>query len=178
MDHTARTAVADASSSLSSLTHASSTRSSLTSNCRPTHPPWPPHDLRRRLTCRSPETPKPGAAKPPEQRRSAKLDDPEEKRHEDSLLLDSLRSSIAAPTTCSPPAPFHPRQLEAPISLLVDPIVFESQPFPLGGMTRQLVVPPSPEVCGQILFLQLVHLDAGAAQGLAFSPGARLVLGT
>ena len=62
--------------------------------------------------------------------------------------------------------------------IMVDPIVFETHPFPLSGMTHSLVVPTDLSICGQSVFLQQVHLDVGAAQSFAFSPGLHLVLGT
>jgi hypothetical protein len=48
---------------------------------------------------------------------------------------------------------------------------------PSGGLTS-LAVPANPAICGFRLFAQFVHADPGAAQGIAFSPGLRVTLGT
>lgn len=62
--------------------------------------------------------------------------------------------------------------------ILVEPFLLEGLAFPVEGMTKLLGIPNDLTFCGGRLYLQALHLDAGAGAGLAFSPGLRLVIGT
>ena len=45
------------------------------------------------------------------------------------------------------------------------------------GFTRTLNIPNQPAVCGSSIYAQLLHLDPGAAFGIAFSDGLELIVG-
>ncbi len=63
-------------------------------------------------------------------------------------------------------------------TLLVQPMFSVTLLLPIGGATLPLQLPNDPASCGVGVYLQHLHLDAGASAGLAFSRGLELVLGT
>ena len=62
--------------------------------------------------------------------------------------------------------------------LWVNPLVFVFMPFSAGGFSFPLTVPSArPAGPGNHFYLQTLQLDAGATNGVAFSPGMRLSYG-
>jgi len=63
-------------------------------------------------------------------------------------------------------------------NLLVVPRAVLPFSHPVSGLALSIDLPPDPTLVGRTLYNQLVHVDEGATDGLAFSQGLRLVLGT
>lgn len=61
--------------------------------------------------------------------------------------------------------------------LLVLPTVAPAINVPTAGTQVPIGVPADPAACGAVVFVQALLLDGGAPQGVAFTPGLRLVLG-
>ncbi|MBP8300997.1 MAG: hypothetical protein KA020_11565 [Planctomycetes bacterium] len=64
-------------------------------------------------------------------------------------------------------------------SLLVNAVTTEFLLVPIAPTKalRPFSVPANAAFCGALLYAQFVHFDAGAAQGIAFSPGLALAMG-
>ncbi len=62
--------------------------------------------------------------------------------------------------------------------LMTFPLLSISLPIPVSGASVPFGVPNDPFFCGGVLYLQAVHLDGGASQGIAFTPGLELVGGS
>jgi len=77
------------------------------------------------------------------------------------LLLGTSRAAI--------PTPFGG-------TLLVLPLLAETLPLPASGAALPLPIPDDATLCGVLLQLQHVVVDARASHGLAFSPGLELRL--
>lgn len=62
-------------------------------------------------------------------------------------------------------------------TLLVLPLIAPAISVPVAGAQVPLNVPSDEAACGVAVFVQVLLLDAGAPQGVAFTPGLRLLLG-
>ena len=62
-------------------------------------------------------------------------------------------------------------------TILVDPLLYVPLSLPAAGLTLPGTVPDDPTLCGVNIDLQTLELDAGASNGLSFTPGLDLFLG-
>ena len=62
-------------------------------------------------------------------------------------------------------------------TLLVLPLIAPAINVPVAGVQVPVKVPSDPAACGASVFVQVLLLDGGAPQGVAFTPGLRLALG-
>jgi hypothetical protein len=62
--------------------------------------------------------------------------------------------------------------------LLVVPTKVLVIPVPPGGLTLPAPVPCDSLFCGLAVSLQALEVDSGASQGISFTPGLQLVLGS
>lgn len=62
-------------------------------------------------------------------------------------------------------------------SILVDPFMILDFTMDDGGRVVPLVIPCDPMLCGEAIYLQVIHADAGASAGWAFSNGVEIVFG-
>ena len=92
------------------------------------------------------------------------------------LLLGNSTSALAAGVLAlgvapaSAPTPFGG-------TLLVQPLATLGVLVPVGGLAQPFAIPLDPLLCGFEVFAQGVVLDAGASQGIAFSPGLHYIVG-
>ncbi|MBK9385986.1 MAG: hypothetical protein IPN34_14335 [Planctomycetes bacterium] len=93
----------------------------------------------------------------------------------DLLVGNALGSATAGALLFGPEAVSIPSGLGG--DLLVLPAISISLAIPSAGASVPLAVPNDPFFCGGLLYLQAVHLDGGASQGIAFTPGLELVGG-
>jgi hypothetical protein len=62
-------------------------------------------------------------------------------------------------------------------TLLVDPLLLVSLPLPIGSLVLNDSIPNDPSLAGVHADLQVLELDAGASNGLSFTPGLDLLIG-
>jgi hypothetical protein len=62
-------------------------------------------------------------------------------------------------------------------TLLVAPLLYMPISIPVGSFTITSTVPYDPGLCGVDVDLQALEIDAGASNGLSFTPGLDLFLG-
>lgn len=94
----------------------------------------------------------------------------------DLLVGNALGSATAGALLFGPEAVSIPSGLGG--DLLVLPAISISLAIPSAGASVPLAVPNDPFFCGGLLYLQALHLDGGASQGIAFTPGLELVGGS
>ena len=73
-------------------------------------------------------------------------------------------------TPISAPTPWRGTALVFPFTSIAGVIAPGGSPFPLA-------IPPDSALCGYTLYMQAIVFDAGASQGIAFTPGLVYVLG-
>jgi hypothetical protein len=62
--------------------------------------------------------------------------------------------------------------------LLVVPFNIVLLSLPAAGLAIPGTLPCDPALCGRAIYLQALEADAGASEGVSFTPGLRLVLGS
>ncbi len=58
----------------------------------------------------------------------------------------------------------------------LDMLVFT--PLPSRGLSMPARIPPAPTLCGIPVYVQVLQADPGAALGISFTPGLRLIPGS